>query len=264
MSALSAAEGQSTCYASSPSHTLSPADHRHAKCDETRPHCRRCIGRNEICVGYKDESDLIFRHQTEKVVAKATARPEPPKQSSPSDAGSISGGSRTLVRSASLDSLSQNSTTATSLLDFLEPGEPPACQQLKVSRDEFSQVRDRAVSNFFEKYVMYPGDSSKMGFLEHLPCLFGEVNVEGRFALRWAVQAAALADASRECQPDATGLATQALDCYGNALAALRRSLSEKGKVPDDYDLMAVVVLDFFEALFPLNSEQHVLPGWLT
>jgi hypothetical protein len=112
------------------------------------------------------------------------------------------------------------------------------------------QVQDQAVSNFFEKYVMYPGKSSKSGFLEHLPCLFEEVNVEGRFALRWAVQAAALADASREYQPEA-GLAAQALDCYGKALAALSQSLSESGKIPDDYDLMTVVVLDFFEAWPP-------------
>ncbi|KAH8911150.1 hypothetical protein BR93DRAFT_322407 [Coniochaeta sp. PMI_546] len=224
---------------------------RRVRCDETRPTCRRCIGRNEVCVGYREEADLIFRHQTAQVVAKATTAqakqisgPEEPR---PSEPESLSSGSRTLVRSVSLDSLSLDSAITTSTIPKL--GEQPAHQQLSVGSDESLQVQDQAVCKFFEKYIMYPGESSKSGFLEHLPCLFAEVNVEGRYALRWAVQAAALADGSREYSTGA-GLAQQALDCYGKALAALRQSLSEKGKVPDDYDLMTIVILDFFEALF--------------
>ncbi|KAB5511466.1 hypothetical protein GE09DRAFT_982043, partial [Coniochaeta sp. 2T2.1] len=123
-------------------------------------------------------------------------------------------------------------------------------------------VQEQAVSEFFEKYVMYPGKNSKSGFLEHLPCLFQEVNVDGRCALRWAVQAAALADASRDYLPG-SALATQALDSYGKALRALSASLSETGKTPDDYDLMTIVVLDLFEALFlpdDTRRGQHV-PG---
>ncbi len=44
---------------------------------------------------------------------------------------------------------------------------------------------------------MYPcNQTSSPGFLEHLPCMFKEVNIEGRYALRWAVQAAGYADSS--------------------------------------------------------------------
>jgi hypothetical protein len=69
--------------------------------------------------------------------------------------------------------------------------------------------------------------------------------VEGRYALRWAVQACAFADLSREQSSE--GLVGRSLECYGKALNALGQSLAEKDKVPDDYDLMAVVILDIFE-----------------
>lgn len=114
---------------------------------------------------------------------------------------------------------------------------------------ETASTEDQAVSNFLSKYVLEPcTESSSPGFLEHLPCLFKDVNVNGRYALRWAVQAAALADQSRKSHEES---ATKALECYGRALAALGQSLAEKGKTPDDYDLMTVVILDIFEASRP-------------
>lgn len=95
---------------------------------------------------------------------------------------------------------------------------------------------------------MYPcNQTSSPGFLEHLPYMFKEVNVEGRHALRWAVQAAAYADVSNNQEDESNALASKALQCYGLALKALGESLSTPGKEPDDYDLMAVVVLDIFE-----------------
>jgi len=97
-----------------------------------------------------------------------------------------------------------------------------------------------------EKYIIYPcNQAPSPGFLEHLPSMFKEVNVEGRCALRWAVLAAAYADVSRD--QDGNAVACKALQCYGRALSALGESLSAPGKVPDDYDLMTVVVLDIFE-----------------
>jgi len=107
-------------------------------------------------------------------------------------------------------------------------------------------VEDQAVDHFMEKYVIYPcSQTSSPGFLEHLPCMFQEVNVNGRYALRWAVRAAGYADCSKNQDSDV--LARKALQCYGVALSALGDSLGTPGKVPDDYDLMTVVVLDIFE-----------------
>ncbi|EHK44755.1 hypothetical protein TRIATDRAFT_318350 [Trichoderma atroviride IMI 206040] len=115
-------------------------------------------------------------------------------------------------------------------------------------------LEEQAVDQFIDRYVLYPcNQTSSPGFLEHLPSMFKEVNVEGRYALRWAVQAAAYADAVSSNQKS-KALASKALQCYGMALKALGESLSTPGKEPDDYDLMAVVVLDIFETLYTPNE----------
>jgi hypothetical protein len=115
-----------------------------------------------------------------------------------------------------------------------------------VPNDLETSIEDESVDQFMEKYVIHPcNDSSSSGFLEHLPSMFQEVNVEGRFALRWAVRAAAYADLAKDRNNDQ--LAQKALYCYGLSLSALGQSLAELGKAPDDYDLMTVVMLDIFE-----------------
>lgn len=93
---------------------------------------------------------------------------------------------------------------------------------------------------------MYPcNDGSSPGFLEHLPSLFKDIEVEGRFALRWAVRAAAYAALS--IKEDIDFIRQRALHCYGLALSSLADALSDPKRAPDDYTLMTVVVLDIFE-----------------
>lgn len=108
-------------------------------------------------------------------------------------------------------------------------------------------AEDWAVSEFFEKYVMYPcNNSSSSGFLEYLPCLFEEVKTDGRQALRWAVRAAAYASLSNDQGNILLG--NKSLECYGLALSALAQSLKDPSVKPDDdYILMTIVVLDIFE-----------------
>ncbi|OAA79360.1 hypothetical protein LEL_02846 [Akanthomyces lecanii RCEF 1005] len=217
----------------------------------------RCVTRNERCVGYRDENDLLFENETEKIVKRNLAVVQladaahltwasTPSSASRSSAFSHRGRTRSLSPSRFTTS---PSTTSSYYLDSealpwtAERSAGPGLKDRGIATDV-------AVAHFFDRYVLYPcNDASTPGFLEHLPCLFKEVNVEGRQALRWAVKATALADLSRleESTPEAAGAA---FDCYGEALTALRESLSEKGKVPDDYDLMTVVVLDIFETLF--------------
>lgn len=107
-------------------------------------------------------------------------------------------------------------------------------------------AEDIAVEQFFEKYVMYPcNQGSSPGFLEHLPSLFRAPRAEGRFALRWAVRAAAYAGLSND--QDNVSLGNKALQCYGKSLTALADALKNGAKSPDDYVLMTIVVLDMFE-----------------
>jgi len=118
---------------------------------------------------------------------------------------------------------------------------PPRIRQTSVP-----SIEDEAVSSFFNDFVVSPcNNSSTPGFLEHLPGLFNEVRVEGRFALRWAVLAAGYASLSRE--HDDSRFSDLALNCYGRALSGLGESLADFDVSPDDYVLMTVVVLDLFE-----------------
>ncbi|KAH7310062.1 C6 zinc finger protein [Rhexocercosporidium sp. MPI-PUGE-AT-0058] len=42
----------------------------HTKCDEKRPACSRCLRIGKKCTGYRDESDLMFRHTDPKLREK--------------------------------------------------------------------------------------------------------------------------------------------------------------------------------------------------
>jgi hypothetical protein len=113
---------------------------------------------------------------------------------------------------------------------------------------------DQVVSEFFEKFVMYPcNNGSSPGFLEHLPSLFKESPVEGRLALRFAVRAAAYAGLSNKSDDVAMG--NKALECYGQALRALGKAIADPERALDDYTLMTVVMLDLFEVSDKVTCE---------
>ncbi|KAK6530539.1 hypothetical protein TWF694_003881 [Orbilia ellipsospora] len=230
---------------------------RRVRCDEGRPVCQRCINRGEVCEGYRDEASIIFRYETDKVIEHA--------RTSQGASAPSSQTSSTKKRSRSVDASSASNRSSsvpelTTDLSALAPEESTGLElcNLRPWLKEYPErlqppVEDQAVDHFMEKYVMYPcNQTSSPGFLEHLPCMFQDVNFDGRYALRWAVRAAAYADISKEQDSDA--LANKALQCYGMALSALGESLGKTGKVPDDYDLMTVVVLDIFETLYTPDS----------
>jgi hypothetical protein len=240
---------------------------RRVRCDELRPSCRRCVNRNEVCEGYRDEATDIFRYETARVIehAKASQMPFLP------GTGSFSPDS-SRKRSKSFDGATNARGTSrvagpNPVTGALTPAEaagarlnPPLPWLRGVPTHLHVPVEEQATEQFLEKYVIYPcNQTSSPGFLEHLPCMFKEVNVEGRYALRWAIQAAAYADASKGQDGDA--LIRKALQCYGMALSALGDSLAVPGKVPDDYDLMTVVILDIFEVCARI---QLMILLWLT
>lgn len=201
----------------------------------------------------------MFRYETEKVIEHANVVA--------SGTSSISSSQRSRRKSWSIDSRSVRSQSSTT---FVDPSDltreelaglnlpNPFPWAKAVSAHLRPSPENEVVDRFMDKYVMYPcNETSSPGFLEHLPCLFKDVNVEGRFALRWAVRAAAYADLSKPQDSDA--LASKAFRCYGLSLSALGESLSAAGKVPDDDDLMTTVMLDIFEVGF-LRSRRREVP----
>lgn len=239
---------------------------RRVRCDEGRPSCQRCIHRSEVCEGYRDESSLIFRHETDKVIEHSGAMQAP---SLPSSQRSLLSSTRNRSASAGVSPTTRRSSSVSGCT--LDPSIPalegnsalrlnnhqPWLKRLPVESQK--PLEEQAVDQFMDRYVLYAcNQTSSPGFLEHLPCMFKEVNIGGRYALRWAVQAAAYADVAKDQGDNA--LACKALHCYGMALGALGESLSTPGKVPDDYDLMTVVMLDVFEVGFTIRDTLQIIP----
>jgi hypothetical protein len=213
------------------------------QCDEGRPSCRRCNQGGEICTGYRDELSLIFRNENEKAARKSVRRRSSTQSLSRSGASNQSSSvSRAARGTLGADYPFEFSTPEISSLNLSSPY--PWAKN--VPQALIPSTEDQVVSEFFEKYVMYPcNNGSSPGFLEHLPTLFEEVKTEGRLALRWAVRAAAYASIFSDQGNAALG--KNALQCYGLALSALGESLADPCAAPDDFALMTVVVLDLFE-----------------
>jgi len=203
---------------------------RKVKCDQGRPRCQRCKNRGENCAGYRDENSLIFRSENEKLENSLHGR-------------------------LGINESLPNATIAKKLSWKL-----PATWNPTISTDSRTGLlsitssssrsgpttEDPEVWQFFDRFVMYPCNSgSSLGFLEHLPSLFIEINVKHRYALRYAVLAAA--HASSIDDPCDNTSKQQAFHYYGLALSALSDSLKEAISEQDDYVLMTVVVLDIFE-----------------
>jgi hypothetical protein len=193
----------------------------------------------------------MFQHETENVVSKsqslASCNPSVSNSSNSSSQGRH-------TRSRSAERTSEGSFASSSSINL-----PPAFPWLKAQSTTRLLSEDDQVANLFiDKYVLLPcNESSSAGFLEHLPSLFKEVNIQGHYALRFAVQACAFADLSREQSSEA--LARKSLEFYGHALTALGQSLAEKHKTPDDYDLMTTVMLDMFEVYSWSKTRQRML-----
>jgi hypothetical protein len=212
------------------------------QCDEERPSCLRCLRRNEVCTGYRDDASLIFRDMTEKTARASIRRRNSTSTMSRSSPSTHSTGVSPLTNGTSV---SDDSDLLPIELSGLRLSSPYPWAKA-VPESSVPSPEDQAVSQFFEKFVMYPCNSgSSPGFLEHLPTLFIEVKMEGRMALRWAVRAASYASLSSD--QNNAALRAKALSCYGKALSALGESLADPNTAPDGFTLMTVVILDLFE-----------------
>ena len=200
-----------------------------------------------MCVGYRDEASLIFRYENEKVeqTLRRRASDVSSVSSGRSSKPSLTGSSATPPSDFSLDDFSDLSIGYGSEM-HLQPIFPWLNNG---AQEDTSSTKDPAVTQFFENFVVYPcSEGSSLGFLEHLPCMFNETAATNRIALRYAVQAAAYANASQDLGDKE--LFKKSMHCYGQALSALSKSLLGDRNAADDYVLMTVVILDIFESMF--------------
>src|SRR3569833_3256027 len=179
------------------SHGCRRCRQRRVRCDEGRPACQRCIKRDEVCDGYRDESTLIFRHETHKVIQQsraAQATSSPPSGPGPSHSSS------TRKRSSSVGAISAPGLMADP--SALAPGEASGVRLSKrlpwlrgLPAEAQPPVEDQAVEQIQEKYVLNPcNQTSSPNNLEQRPAGGGGGGGDGRRARRRAGRAAADAD----------------------------------------------------------------------
>ncbi|CAH0046140.1 unnamed protein product [Clonostachys solani] len=61
-------------YCGKPSRGCENCRRLHTKCDQRRPSCSRCVRMKRTCVGYRDQSTLMFRDETVRTQIKAQRR----------------------------------------------------------------------------------------------------------------------------------------------------------------------------------------------
>ncbi|TVY85287.1 hypothetical protein LSUE1_G001291 [Lachnellula suecica] len=225
------------------------------QCDEGRPSCNRCIQRGEVCFGYRDpQTTYLFKSENERTATLVSRKAVRRRASSQA----LTSSSRERTNSHSTQSSSFDDNELEAAAQNLNLGNPYPWLKT-TSQSHEPSVEKRAVDKFFEKFVMFPCNSaSSSGFLEQLPCLFEEVQTEGRVALRWAVRAVSFASLGHEQGSEELG--RKATVCYGKALEALGDTLRNKAEAVSDYTLMTIVVLDLFETIYvqdPTSRGSH-------
>ncbi|PVH70336.1 hypothetical protein DL98DRAFT_597925 [Cadophora sp. DSE1049] len=107
---------------------------RKIKCNRGKPICQQCQKANRQCEGYRDATDLMFRDQSQKVIAKALGSSQGQTVASTSTSTGSTSASQSL-NDADV-SIANNST----------PSDPPVSRSLKIGED--SGLVDFFANNF--------------------------------------------------------------------------------------------------------------------
>ncbi|KAL6715136.1 hypothetical protein ACLMJK_007399 [Lecanora helva] len=185
----------------------------HAKCDEARPACGRCIKANKICSGYAEGLDLVLRQQNETAKAQVDRRQRITNKSD---------------------------TTKPERRVVYRPPSPPISPSLPESEES------HAVNWFVSSFALYPRDTqADRGFIELLPLLYSSLKHGSPLALALVASSRAIYGKWEHRRKDAE---TLALPDFGNALAATRKALEDPEQSSSDETLMAICLLGFYEA----------------
>ncbi|KAG4428902.1 hypothetical protein IFR05_015616 [Cadophora sp. M221] len=203
----------------------------HTKCDEKRPACSRCVRTGKQCIGYRDESDLIFRHTVPK-----------PKEKS------------------------RNATTKRG--DMLQSRTDPNVSHDSSGKERFTNgltrvllpsKEDQRLCFFYQTTMEGLVDSDHTQYLHsQLPTLMSRSRSGS--ALNLAVQAISYAAWGRS-RLKGNGVALPASKRYSQALSALATSIADPIQAKSDETLYAVLLLSGYETI-TFNSE--ALRAWGT
>ncbi|KAF2087193.1 hypothetical protein K490DRAFT_57251 [Saccharata proteae CBS 121410] len=184
---------------------------KRVKCDEERPHCRRCTKTGRPCPGYRDQASLIFRNQNGYAEEKVKAR-------------------EALVVGAREDHSLQE------IVVFNANALPRPCSM---------NIDDLAIQRFFNDFVVAPNSPNLLGYLDFLPSMASR---SGK--LRCLDEALASAALANQCKGlKEPRLLPVARRRYGQALTAVNEALRDPELMRNDDVLLVIVLLGIFEVI---------------
>ncbi|KAI1608211.1 hypothetical protein EDD37DRAFT_186185 [Exophiala viscosa] len=239
-------------YCGKPSKGCGHCRKKRLKCDRKTPSCGQCRNASRSCPGYRNEVDLMFRDESERVQQKY----EVTTRSKPGD----SRGSSCTPQSSVGDSISRSSS---SLSVSRTPAKPdykalatlPGQEQTMTSTSDLcllstqptQPLSDFATSFFLAQYI--PGSH-----FDYLPSLYSQSSADS--LLFSAIKAVAIASLSHETRnPDFMMLAREQ---YSISLKDTKLTLASPDASPRDDVLAAILLLAHFEAL----SSADIVEGY--
>lgn len=212
-------------YGNQSSKLSSVGSHVHIQCDETQPHCVRCLRANRQCPGYRDQLSLQFRDESQSVVQRAKAAKHAPI--SQKQRNSLV---KTDLKNKANEDLSPSHSTS----------DPPDQYYLLPLNPFRVDIKDQASCFFFHTFS-WIGDSliSKAGLDNYPGAPLGE---KALLAGIISVGQSSLANIT-----GSHSLKLSARSQYVAALGHTNAALRDPVQVKQDTTLTAVLVLSLYE-----------------
>ncbi|WEW54715.1 hypothetical protein PRK78_000138 [Emydomyces testavorans] len=205
-------------------------------CDQREPACGQCLRANYICPGYRDQLDLLFRDETQKIAKKARTT------SKPTDLSRLQDPIRTRPAESSRSPNAGNAPRQ-ALPKSIKRHQNIQNNSLFVSRPLPADLKYQAVCYFLASYAppIRSSGPNRLGYLPLVQCLIDNE------ALAVCMSAVGLASLSNITKSRTMWLAAR--EQYTSALALINARLHSPIHVKSIMTLDAVMLLGMFEVI---------------
>lgn len=194
---------------------------RKIKCDQVKPSCTKCNKTRRVCLGYEDQSDFMFRDESERIIKRERAKKITDTRSKPKK---VNKGVRRVksIQDQPRRAGAKNSWTSISHL-------VPA-------------MEDRALSFFCLNYIA--GDFGPVRLVtDHIPSFTSNNDIEEH--LLASMKAVGFASLSHLA--NSTLLMNEGLKSYTKAISLVNIALGITDRAKKDSTLLSIMILTIFE-----------------
>lgn len=213
-----------------PSRACGTCKKRKVKCDEARPICGRCIKSKRVCLGYRSETDLLFRDQTEHTVTR------------------MSQAQQYGITSAQFP----HATTQASCSSFADPRIPgseesasPRLTDLTVPVCLSSSIQEIANAYFFRHFVVWKSERHSFCFYQILENAYRRTDAGSTLS----VTTEALATMTLAKSPGNSSRRSDAAKSYARAVRSVGNAVADEARARENETLLSVILLSFAETI---------------